>query len=138
MAEGRIWPFPPLPLCLDAYLHGHWAICLRWSLCRRVAMWSHSLLCHLQELLSKGIKNPKGIIKFSSCVLKLEQCGVWGVECRCSERQLTLSYSGLIVMNSNKLPFGYFPRGMFVDSVHKGSKDVHLLGKIIIQITVFF
>lgn len=27
---------------------------------------------------------------------------------------------------------------MFVDSVHKGAKDVHLLGKIIIQITVFF
>lgn len=39
-------------------------------------------------------------------------------------------------MNSNRLPFGYIPRGMFVDSVHKGSKDVHLLGKIIIQISV--
>lgn len=97
-----------------------------------MAMWLHSLLCHLQELLSKGIK------KLSTCVLKLEQCGVWGVECKCSESQLTLNYSGYTVVNLNKLPFGYFPRGMFVDSVHKGSKDVHLLGKIIIQITVFF
>lgn len=77
-------------------------------------------------------------MKFSSCVSELEQCGAQGAECGCSESQLTLSYSGFTVVNSNKLPFGYLPRGMFVDSVHKGAKDVRLLGKIIIQITVFF
>lgn len=61
-----------------------------------------------------------------------------GVECRCSESQLTLSYSDFTVVVLNKLSFGYFPRGMFVDSIHKGSKDVHLLGKIIIQIMELF
>lgn len=77
-------------------------------------------------------------MKFSFCIFELELCGVWGDEYRRSESQLTLSYSGFTVVNSNKLPFGFFPRGMFVVSVHKGTKDVHLLGNIIIQITVFF
>lgn len=125
---------PPLPICTSvtgtALCSGHFV--QGWP-CSCTASCVNCRNCSVKELKSKT-----SIIKFSSCILQLEQRGVWGVECRCSESQLALSYSGFIVVNSNKLPFGYFPRGMFVDSVHKGSKDVYVLGKIIIQITVFF